>query len=70
MFNGNCIEPDGSVLPAELKVKEDDLLGTLLIIKDYHGNTTTFITSKEELSKLLAQNKERKDTSINGTKLY
>lgn len=58
MYNGNCIEPDGSVLPAELKVIEDDLLGTLLIIKDYHGNTTTFITSKEEINTLLAQKKE------------
>lgn len=55
MYNGNCIEPDGSVLPAELIVKEDALLGTLLIIKDYHGNTTTFITSKEELNGLLTQ---------------
>ena len=55
MYNGNCIEPDGSVLPAELTVKEDIFLGTLLIIKDYHGNTTTFITSKEELNELLTQ---------------
>lgn len=53
MYNGDFIEPDGSMLPARLTIEEDDFLGTVIRIEDYHGKINTFVTSRDELDSLL-----------------
>lgn len=58
MYNGDCVEPDGSMLPAIMTIKEDDLLGTVIRIEDYHGNINTFVTSRKELERLLKSQKQ------------
>lgn len=57
MYNGDCVEPDGSMLPAIMTIKEDSFLGTVIKIEDYHGNTKTFVTSRKELERLLKPQK-------------
>lgn len=55
MYNGTCIESDGSVLPANMTIEENNFLGTIIKIEDYHGNIKTFITSRSELESLLEE---------------
>lgn len=52
-MNGHCIEADGSMLPSKLDINpNDEFLGVILSVTDYHGTTTSFVTSKEELEKI------------------
>ncbi len=57
MSNSSVIEPDGSLLPSDLSIINDERLGLVISIKDYHGNTTSFITDYNTLEALIVKSK-------------